>query len=66
MIPKIEKKIKIIKEQYFHQNKYKINESRKQYEINRYTTDFNFRIIRNTRSRIYYVLKEISRFSSTI
>ena len=65
MILKIGKNLKIMKKQYFHQNKDRINEYRKQYEVNRYKTDIYFRLIRITRSRVYKALKGKLKSSST-
>ena len=53
------------KKEYFQQNKEKINEYKKQYIKNRIKTDVNYRLITNTRSRIYKSLKGITKQSST-
>ena len=50
-------RIKKHKKQFFHQNKDKINDSRKKYEKNRRETDVIFRSIRNTRCRFIQALK---------
>ena len=60
-----QEKIKNYKKEYFHQNKGKINEYKKQYIKNRIKTDVNYRLITNTRSRIYKSLKGMTKQSST-
>ena len=60
-----QEKIKNYKKEYFHQNKGKINEYKKQYIKNRIKTDVNYRLITNTRSRIYKSLKGLTKQSST-
>ena len=58
-------KIQKNKRQYFPQNKDKINDSRKRYEQRRRETDVSFRVIKNTRCRIYHALKRKTKSSST-
>ena len=58
-------KIKKYKKKYFHQSKDKINDSRKKYEKKRRETDVKFRLIKNTRCRIYHALKGKTKSSST-
>ena len=60
-----QEKIKNYKKQYIHQNKEKINEFRKQYIKNRIKTDVNYRLITNTRSRIYKSLNGMTKQTST-
>ena len=59
-------KIKKYKKQYFHQNKDKINDYRKKYEKKRRENDIGFRLIKNTRCRLYNALKGKTKSSSTI
>ena len=59
-------KIKKYKRQYFHQNKDKINDYRKKYEKKRRENDIGFRLIKNTRCRLYNALKGKTKSSSTI
>ena len=65
ILSETKRKLKIIKKQYFHQNKEKINEYNKQYIKNRIKTDVNYRLITNIRSRIYKSLKGMTKQSST-
>ena len=50
---------------YFSENRSKINAREKIYLNNRYKTDINFRLIKNTRNRIYQSLKGMAKSSST-
>ena len=50
---------------YYSENRNKINAREKIYLNNRYKTDINFRLIKNTRNRIYKSLKGMTKSSST-
>ena len=49
---------------YFSENRSKINAREMIYLNNRYKSDFNFRLIKNTRNRIYQSLKRMVKSSS--
>ena len=50
---------------YYSENRSKINAREKIYLNNRYKTDMNFRLIKNTRIRIYQTLKGMVKSAST-